>query len=122
MMLRQLGLSILARAAEFTIHRRFHDDPGSALVRGLRKLEVHIAIRRVDTSLLQKCNRNMEHLKFSPRAWRVGSDEGTLGPRKNGIDANLLRRSDGNRDGLSTMPAIRNVRFARQAFASFLGL
>ena len=31
-MFRQLGLGILAGTAEFTIHRRFHDDPGSVLV------------------------------------------------------------------------------------------
>ncbi len=48
-MFRQLGLSILASAAEFTIHRGFHDDPGSALVRGHRNLEVHIAIGGIDT-------------------------------------------------------------------------
>jgi len=51
-MFRQLGLSILASAAKFSVHRRFHDDPGSALVRGHRNLEVHIAVGGIDTRFL----------------------------------------------------------------------
>jgi len=86
----------------------------------LRKLEVHIAVRRVDASFLQKCIRQMEHLKLSPRSRRAGIDEGILRPTENGINANLLRGNVGNRDVLRQMPEISNVRLDGQAFAKIL--
>src|SRR5712692_5203598 len=102
----KLGLSILARTAKFTIHRRFHDDLGSALIWGHRKLEVHIAVRGIDTSFLEKCGRHMEHLKLSPGSWSGGIDEGILRPTENGINPNLLRSNAGNRDVLRQMAEI----------------
>jgi len=82
---------------------------------------VHIAVRGIDTRFLQKCSRQMEHLKLSPRSRRAGIDEGILRPTENGINANLLRGNVGNRDVLLQMPEISDVRFNRQAFAEVLG-
>ncbi len=81
---------------------------------------MHIAVRRIDTSFLKKCSRQVEHLKLSPRSWRVWSDKCILRPTENGIDSNLLRCNDGNRDVLRQMPEIKNVRLDRQAFAKIL--
>src|SRR6267378_6127040 len=92
----------------------------SQIVATLRKLEVHIAVRGIDTRFLQKCSRQMEHLKLSPRSRRAGIDEGILRPTENGINANLLRGNVGNRDVLRQMPEISNVRLDGQAFAKIL--
>ena len=64
----------------------------------------------------------MEHLKFSPRTWRRGSDEGVLGPTENGVHANFLRGNDGNGDVFRDVPEIENVRLNRQALAKILGI
>ena len=81
---------------------------------------MHIAVRRIDTSFLQKCIRQMEHLKLSPRSRRAGIDEDILRPTENGINSNLLRGNTGNRNVLRQMPEISNVRLDGQAFAKIL--
>ena len=91
-----------------------------ALLSAVIEIEVHIAIRSIDTRFLQKCIRQMEHLKLSPRSRRAGIDEGILRPTENGINANLLRGNVGNRDVLRQMAEIKNVRLDRQAFAKIL--
>src|ERR1700675_3400857 len=62
----------------------------------------------------------MEHLKLSPRTWRIGGDEGVLGPTENGIHANFLRGDDGNGDVFRDVAEIQDVRLNRQAFAEVL--
>jgi|SRR5712664_352302 len=56
------------------------------------------------------------------RTWRIGSNEGVLGPAKNGIHANFLRGDDGNGDVFRDVPEIENVRLNRQALAKILGI
>src|SRR6267142_5716562 len=62
----------------------------------------------------------MEYLKLSPGSWRIGGDEGVLGPTENGIHADFLR--GGNRDVFRDMAEIKNVRLKRQALAEILGI
>src|SRR2546422_219639 len=64
----------------------------------------------------------MEHLKLSARPWRVGSNEGVLGPTENGIHANFLRGDNGNGNVFRDVPEIENVRLNRQALAKILGI
>jgi hypothetical protein len=106
-MFRQLGLSVLARTAIFTVHRSFHNHPVSILISSQRNFEVHITVRRIDAGFLKKCIRHMEHLKLSPSSRCVWSDYGVLRPTENGINSNLLRRNVGNRDVFRQMPESR---------------
>src|SRR5580704_5047285 len=121
-MLGELGLRVLARAAELTVHGSFHNYPGCVFVRGHRNLEVHIAVCAVNAGFLQERGGHVENLKFPPGSRCFGEDDVILRPTENGIHPDFLCGNHGYRDVFSGMPEIKNVRLKWQAFAEIFGI
>lgn len=120
-MLLQLRLQILTSTTIFAIHRRFHGHPRRTLVRGLRNLHRNITVYRVHTCVLQKRVRDMKNVKFAPHSWRVGRNEGILGPGKHDVDRNFLCSDVWDWDVLSSMPIIGDVRLQGHTLAEVFG-
>jgi hypothetical protein len=70
-MLCQLRLNILSGTAKFTINRCFHDYSARVFILSLGDLQVYVAVHAVDVNFLQKCRRDVEHLKFVSGSWWV---------------------------------------------------
>ena len=105
----QLRLNIPACAAIFAIDWCFHHHPGRVLIRGLRNLQVDVAITRVEARILEECLRNMEQLEFAPGPWGIRWNEHVLRPAQDGINRNFLWHRVGKRHVLCNVPVIGNV-------------
>jgi hypothetical protein len=88
----------------------------------LRNLKVDVTVFAVNTHVLQKCLRNMEHLQFATRSGRVPKNDDILRPTENGVYRRLYWSQIRNWDMLLVVAEIGCGRFKRYAFAKILRL
>jgi len=111
----ELRLCRLPGAAKLAVHWRLDNNAWRLFIRSLRNLEMHVAVRRIDTGFLYERIGNMKHLQLPASPWSLRRYERILRPAQDSVDTYLLRSDIGNRAVLGDVPEIRDVRLNREA-------
>lgn len=111
----ELRLYHLPCAAKLAIPRGLDDDAGSTFVRGLRNLEVHVAVSGIHAGLLHEGTGDVKDLEFTPGSRGIRRHEGVLRPTQNGVDPDFLGGDVGDGDVLGGMSKVGDVRLNGQA-------